>query len=62
MIKAGRTTLESRVGVTLRELRMLHRDVTSGMIFSNLISWAFVADGAFTLVRALDQQRRECYP
>jgi Mn2+/Fe2+ NRAMP family transporter len=45
----GRTTVAKRRGATEAEIRMSRADVTSGMIFSNAVSWFIVLTTASTL-------------
>jgi NRAMP (natural resistance-associated macrophage protein)-like metal ion transporter len=45
----GRTTVAKRRGTTEAEIRMSRADVTSGMIFSNAVSWFIVLTTASTL-------------
>jgi len=46
---AGRTTVARRRGATEAEIRASRADVTSGMIFSNAVSWFIVLTTASTL-------------
>lgn len=51
-IDEGRTSLRARHGVTRNELRWMRTDVTLGMVFSNVTSWAIILTTASTLHRA----------
>jgi NRAMP (natural resistance-associated macrophage protein)-like metal ion transporter len=50
-IDAGKTTLAARQGVSTAELRWMRTDVTSGMLFSNLVMWFIIVTAAATLFR-----------
>ncbi len=50
-IDAGKTTPAARQGVSTTELRWMRTDVTSGMLFSNLVMWFIIATTASTLFR-----------
>ncbi len=51
-IDAGKTTRESRKGVSKTELKWMRADVTSGMLISNLVMWFIIITTASTLFRA----------
>jgi NRAMP (natural resistance-associated macrophage protein)-like metal ion transporter len=48
-INAGKTTPAARQGVSKTELRWMRTDVTSGMLFSNLVMWFIIVTTASTL-------------
>src|SRR5919198_3828951 len=48
-INAGKTTLAARQGVSRTALRWMRTDVTSGMLFSNLVMWFIIVTTASTL-------------
>jgi NRAMP (natural resistance-associated macrophage protein)-like metal ion transporter len=48
-IHAGKTTLAARQGVSTTELRWMRTDVTSGMLFSNLVMWFIIVTTASTM-------------
>ncbi len=50
-IDAGKMTLAVRQGVSKTELRWMRTDVTSGMLFSNLVMWFIIVTTASTLFR-----------
>ena len=50
-INAGKTTLAARQGISRTELRWMRTDVTSGMLFSNLVMWFIIVTTASTLFR-----------
>lgn len=51
-IATGRRTVKARRGATLTELKSMRRDVTTGMIFSNLIMFFIIITFAATLHQA----------
>jgi NRAMP (natural resistance-associated macrophage protein)-like metal ion transporter len=50
-IDSGKTTKAARKGVSRTELRWMRADVTSGMLFSNLVMWFIIITTASTLFR-----------
>lgn len=48
-IDEGRTTIESRKGVSKVELKWMRTDVVTGMLFSNVVMWFIIATTASTL-------------
>ncbi len=50
-IDSGKTTENARKGVSRTELKWMRTDVTSGMLFSNLVMWFIIITTASTLFR-----------
>lgn len=50
-IEEGKRSEASRRGVSRVELKWMRTDVTSGMLFSNVVMWAIIVTGASTLGR-----------
>jgi NRAMP (natural resistance-associated macrophage protein)-like metal ion transporter len=50
-IDSGKTTKAARKGVSKTELKWMRTDVTSGMLFSNLVMWFIIITTASTLFR-----------
>jgi NRAMP (natural resistance-associated macrophage protein)-like metal ion transporter len=50
-INEGRTTVESRKGVSKVELKWMRTDVVAGMLLSNVVMWFIIATTASTLFK-----------